>query len=313
MTGVGAKMLQESRSMKLSEIGSPREARGKLQSEVSLLAEAYKAQAGSRKPACPPKPARRRREVRNPELRPRHLDSCLLLLASIVLFGSVPSLAQEKAITCSSSTSLELREKILGGPVSISADAPVVKRKSPALAGFASLAVPGLGELYAGRYDVGKYSTIAEVSLWAFYTAVELYSDQVRNDAISFAAIHAGTQVVGKPSQFFVDIGNFMNTSDYQSLHIENGDYGGAMKYQSSTYQWQWQSNEDRAKFKDLRIKADNYLNIGRYALAVIFLNHILSAVDAARLTSAFNASATTSLDNTPGTEGMYLKVEAGF
>ncbi len=239
--------------------------------------------------------------------------SRVLLLASAFSILVGPAFAQESNCGCSANTSLELREQILGDPIDVSGDAPVIHRKSPALAAFASLAVPGLGELYAGRYDVGKYSTIAEVSLWAFYTAVEVYSNQVKNDAIDFASIYAGANVVGKSSQYFVDIGNFMNTADYQAVHIQTGDYGGAIKYQAATYQWQWQSDADRTRFKNLRIKADNYLNIGRYTLAVIFLNHIISAVDAARLTSAINAEAETSLNGTPGTEGMYLKVSAGF
>ncbi len=237
-----------------------------------------------------------------------------LMLVALLSFQASMASAQVSTNGCYTSTALELRDKILGVPVDdISSGSTAFHKKSPALAAFASLAVPGLGELYAGRYDVGKYSTISEVALWAFYTAVGLYSNQVRNDAINFASIYAGANVAGKPSQYFVDVGNFLNTADYQALHIENGDYAGALRYQAATYQWQWQSDADRAEFKNLRIKADNYLNIGRYTLAVIFLNHIISAIDAARLTSAINASAATSLNGTPGTEGMYLKVSAGF
>ncbi len=183
--------------------------------------------------------------------------------------------------------------------------------KSPTLAAFASLMVPGLGELYAGRYDVGKFSTIAEVSLWVFYTGIELYSDQVRNDALNYARIYSGAQVAGKSDQFFVDIGNFLNTEDYNIKKIHDGYYG--LIYSSPSYQWQWNSDADRSQFRSLRIKADTYLNYGRYTLAVIFLNHLLSAIDAGRLAAGVNASAATSLDNTPGTEGVYLKLAAPF
>ncbi|MCL4539477.1 MAG: hypothetical protein M1378_07745, partial [Bacteroidetes bacterium] len=162
-----------------------------------------------------------------------------------------------------------------------------------------------------GRYDVGKYSTIAEVSLWVLYTGVEMYSNQVRNDAINYARIYSGADVAGKPSQFFVDIGNFLNTQDYNIKKIHDGTYG--LIYYDPSYQWQWQSDADRAEFKNMRIKADTYLNFGRYTLAVIFLNHLISAIDAARLTANFNASAVTSLDNSPQTQGIYLKLAASF
>ncbi len=170
----------------------------------------------------------------------------------------------------------------------------------------------GLGSSTSGRYDVGKYSTIAEATLWVFYTAVELYSDQVRSDAISYARVYAGAQVTGKPDQFFVDIGNFLNTEDYNVKKIHDGDY--TLIYPNTpSSQWQWQSDADRARFKNLRIKADQYLNYGRYTAAVIILNHLISAIDAARLAANVNASVASSLNGSPETSGVYLKLAASF
>ncbi len=208
---------------------------------------------------------------------------------------------------------MELRAKLIGkSPAGFTGSEPaVVGRKSPMLAALASMAVPGLGELYAGRYDIGKYSTITEVSLWVLYTGLELYSDQVRNDAINYARLYSGAQVAGKPGQFFVDIGNFLNTSDYNVKKVHDGYYG--LIYTSPSDQWQWQSDANRTQFKSLRIKADTYLNYGRYALAVIFLNHLVSAIDAGRLAANFNASAATSVGGLPNSEGIYLKLAAGF
>lgn len=228
---------------------------------------------------------------------------CLLLLWIL----AQPSFSQTK---------LELGTRLFVNPGGdFSVENPTggeTQHKSPGLALLASLAVPGLGELYAGRYDVGKYSTIAEVSLWIFYTAAEVYSGQVRNDAISYAKIYAGAEVAGKPDQFFVDIGNFLNTEDYNIKKIHDGDY--ELIYPNSlSYQWQWQSDADRARFKSLRIKADEYLNYGRYTAAVIILNHLVSAIDAARLAVNFNVSAATSIDGFPETSGIYLKLAASF
>ncbi len=209
-------------------------------------------------------------------------------------------------------TRLDLRSSLLGFPVDSSFNDVVVhKHKSPGLAVFASLAVPGLGELYSGRYDVGKYSTIAEASLWIFYTIMEIHSEQVRNDAISYAKVYAGAQVAGKPDQFFVDIGSFLNTNDFNTAKIHDGDYD--LIYTSASYKWQWQSDADQLKYKDMRIEADQFLNYGRYTSAVIILNHIISAIDAARLVAGVNASAVTSLDNSPQTSGIYLKLAASF
>lgn len=228
------------------------------------------------------------------------LISCVFILSTIK-----PVFSQSR---------MELGEKLFGATgknVSVASGTSVGGKKSPALAAFASLVVPGLGELYAGQYDVGKYSTIAEVSLWVIYTGLEFYSNQVRKDAINYAEVYAGADAQGKSSQFFVNIGNFLNTESYNVKKIHDGTYG--LIYNQPSYQWQWTSDAERTRFKDLRIKADSYLNYGRYTLAAIFLNHLVSAIDAARLVSNLNASATTSLGNYPNTEGVYLKLAASF
>lgn len=235
----------------------------------------------------------------------RHPAAFVVLFACALLLTSGVN-------TAFSQTRMDLQSKLMDGMnENVLSEPQVPAKKSPTLAAFASFVVPGLGELYAGRYDVGKYSTIAEVSLWVIYTGIELYSNQVRNDAINYARVYSGAQVAGKSSQFFVNIGNFLNTTDYNIKKIHDGTYG--LIYNDPAYQWQWQSDAERAKFKNLRIKADSYLNYGRYTLAVIFLNHLVSAINAARLVSNLNASAVSHLSNAPQTEGVYLKLAASF
>ena len=140
---------------------------------------------------------------------------------------------------------------------------------------------------------------------------MEAYPSKVRSDATNYAKIYAGAQVDGKPGQFFVDIGNYANTNDYNIGKIQQGE--NDLIYSSASYQWQWQSSADQAEFKRLRIKADAFLNYGRYTGAVIIFNHIISAFNAARLTARVNASAATSLDGSPETDGIYLKLAASF
>jgi len=247
-------------------------------------------------------------KARDAEFNRSHL--CLLFIACCVALPSLGRAQTRDERTVG--TKLALSEKLFKSADENFSDVQAMtKKKSPGLAAFASLAVPGLGELYAGRYDAGKYSSIAEATLWVFYAAMEVYSNQVRTDAINYAGVYAGAQIAGKPDQYFVDIGNYLNTNDYNVGKIDQGENN--LIYTSASYQWQWQSDADRSEFKRLRIKADEFLNYGRYTALVIIANHILSAFDAARLAAGVNASAATSLDGTPATSGVYLKVAASF
>src|ERR1035437_7779381 len=45
-------------------------------------------------------------------------------------------------------------------------------QKSKAWAGFFSAVLPGMGELYAGRYETGKFFTAGELLLWLGYAGM---------------------------------------------------------------------------------------------------------------------------------------------
>jgi hypothetical protein len=146
-----------------------------------------------------------------------------------------------------------------------------------------SLVLPGMGELYAGGFESGRYFLIAESGLWLTFTSFELYGHWVQNDARSFAASHASALTEGKDDQFFVNIGNFDNVYQYNEKKLRDRDLGSVYDPNGPFY-WQWDSDASRARFKDLRVKSDNIFNNVRFVVAGIILNHIASAINAARI-----------------------------
>src|SRR5512143_179554 len=84
-------------------------------------------------------------------------------------------------------------------------------KKSVGLAALYSLALPGMGELYAGSFSSGKYFLVAEGLLWLTYAVFQVRADALRDDSRAFAVAHAGITLQGKNDQYFVDIGNFVS------------------------------------------------------------------------------------------------------
>ena len=78
-----------------------------------------------------------------------------------------------------------------------------------------SLILPGAGERYLGKKTLAKTFLITEITLWVGYFAFKEYGNWIREDAIAFAATHSGAITDGKPSQFFVDIGNYRDIDEY--------------------------------------------------------------------------------------------------
>ena len=74
--------------------------------------------------------------------------------------------------------------------LTLGADQP--QKKSVFLAVALSLTLPGMGELYAGNFNAGKYHLIAEGGIWLAYASLRLHSTWERQDAHSFAVEHAG-------------------------------------------------------------------------------------------------------------------------
>lgn len=163
-------------------------------------------------------------------------------------------------------------------------------KKNVGLAVLYSLLLPGMGELYAGRYDVGKYFTIGEGALWLAFTSLELYGISLQNDARSFATIHAGVNPAGKDRQYFIDIGNYSGIQVYTETILRNRELDRL--YDPSTHSWQWDTEANRLIYRELRISHDRVFNNNQFVIAAIIVNHVISAINAGRLAIAHNKRA---------------------
>ncbi len=168
-------------------------------------------------------------------------------------------------------------------------------RKSVARATIYSLIVPGMGELYADNFSTGKYLLGSEITLWLTVYGFHSYGNWIRNDAESFAAVHANTDWSGKDDQFFVNVGNFNSWQEYNEKKMRDRDIGAI--YTDDAYSWNWESDEKRREFRDMRVRSDQMLNAVKFVGAAIVANHIISAIIAGNSASRYNDR----LDNPAG------------
>jgi len=106
-------------------------------------------------------------------------------------------------------------------------------------------------------------------------------------DALAFAATHSGAITDGKPSQFFVDIGNYKDIEEYNDAKQRMWQFDKV--YDAEDYYWQWDEDSNRSKFESMRIASDQAVNRSVFVLGGIFANHLLSAIDAVWQTSRHN------------------------
>jgi hypothetical protein len=193
-------------------------------------------------------------------------------------------------------------------------------KKSVVLAVVASLILPGMGELYAGSFESGKYNLIAEGSLWLAYSGFQMHANWLQQDAQTFANQHAGANFDNKDDQYSVNIGNFNTTDEYNQTKLRNRDYENV--HTEAQYQWQWDSDANRTQFKDLRIRSGEVKNNAKFIIAAVVVNHLFSAFSAGRKAAAFNKSLsmidniefhTVTINNGTHIDGIGLSISTKF
>lgn len=162
---------------------------------------------------------------------------------------------------------------------------------------FRSLLLPGAGEYYLGKHSLAKAFFFTEITLWVSYFAFREYGKWQRDDALAFAATHSGAKIDGKPSQFFIDIGNYNDV--YQYNDAKQRMFQFEKVYMDEDYYWSWDLDANRRKFDKIRISGDQALNRSVFVLGGIFANHLFSAIHSVWQTHRINKK----LEQAPGAE----------
>jgi hypothetical protein len=163
--------------------------------------------------------------------------------------------------------------------------------KSVALAVAMSLVLPGMGEWYAGNFESGRYLLAADGSFWLTFAAFRLRGDWLRSDARSFGTQHAGIDFSGKDDQFLVNVGNYNTVEDYNQAKLRERRFD--QLYQSPRDSWRWNSEENRLRFRAMRISSDRMYENAKFAVGALVINRIISAFSAGRAAVRSNRAGT--------------------
>lgn len=168
---------------------------------------------------------------------------------------------------------------------------PAVEGKKSAFrAVLYSLILPGMGELYGGRFDAGTYPLIAEVALWTGAVGINAYGNWVRDDARIFAQRHAGINPAGKDDDFFIHIENYSDLHDYNNQRLIERRID-ELYPDEAAWRWDWVSEDHRSEYKDMRIHSDQMKNAVTFFVLGMVANRIWSAIQASAAVRAHNNS----------------------
>ncbi len=160
-------------------------------------------------------------------------------------------------------------------------------KKSVGLGIIYSLLLPGMGELYAGSYNVGKYFTIAEGVLWGTYIGMNTYAGWKKDNYQTFASQHAGVNNTGKDADYYATISDYSDVESYNNEKALDRDFEAM--YNKDQYFWKWQSAQERKTYRAMWTTSEQTYNDLRFIVGAMILNRVASAINAVRLIASYN------------------------
>lgn len=193
-------------------------------------------------------------------------------------------------------------------------------KKSVGLAVLYSLLLPGMGELYVGSYNSGKYFTVAEAALWGAYAGINAYGNWQKDNYKQYAQANAGVNLSNKDEDYFARIGSYKDIDQYNDQQAFDRNYKGM--YNGSEYYFKWNTTEERKTYRNMWVSSENaYTNL-RFVVGALILNRIISAVNAWRAAVSYNKNLSTETktnvsvgigDGISSSNGVIFQIQTAF
>ncbi len=146
---------------------------------------------------------------------------------------------------------------------------------------FLSLAVPGLGQWYAGSPGSARLFIASELmTLGGFFYTTRL-KQSYGDDYLRFASVHAGVNPSGYGSEYLALLGAYDSSFDQARAQEQKSD--SPVPYEGPQA-WNWDSYRNRDHFKQIRESELNFENYAKYCIAGLILNHLLAGMNASQV-----------------------------
>jgi len=182
-------------------------------------------------------------------------------------------------------------------------------RKSVFRAGLYSALIPGAGQYYLGNRRTARYFFAAEALTWIGYISFRSYGNWRRDDYINYAAVYAGAQLEGKSDEFLSWVGFYNSIRDFNNLGRAYDPERPYLPNSPENY-WEWQSDEERQTFRDLRNSSKEAYRRSEFMIGLAIVDRVVSVVEAVRSASRINRRIGSLGSNTETERGIRLSVD---
>lgn len=149
-----------------------------------------------------------------------------------------------------------------------------------------SLLLPGLGHRYVNQNQWSGWAktyTAADAALWLSLIGGEWRQDHLIQSYTTLARGSAGAVVDGKDRTFFLNLASFESSDEYRETMLRNRAWDQIDYVNDPAFQWEWQSEEDFNRYRDLRDDAESLRRRRSILIASLVANRLISGAIAAR------------------------------
>ena len=147
---------------------------------------------------------------------------------------------------------------------------------------FKSLLLPGLGEYNLNENNRSKNFFITEACLWLSFFGSYYGNQWYTDNYMSFGNYHADINLDNIPSNQLSML--IVHMSQYDNMEFFNETMDRQRRNDSysdeSIYGWDWDNDNNRKKFNELRIKSANLKKINNFTISALIINRLVSFFD---------------------------------
>tara|TARA_B100001029_G_C14956981_1_gene392153 strand:+ start:258 stop:851 length:594 start_codon:yes stop_codon:yes gene_type:complete len=144
---------------------------------------------------------------------------------------------------------------------------------------FKSILLPGWGQFVEKDTKSSKQFIIQESVLWISLLSSIWTKDYYEQTYITFAKDNAGIDLSNSNLDMAVDVGNYLNLIDFNENKQRRREFDLVLNENNINNHWQWNSESNRRKFKNLRINAGISKKIGSFVIGGLIGHRIISAI----------------------------------
>lgn len=156
---------------------------------------------------------------------------------------------------------------------------------------FASLLVPGLGQMMQGQRSKARVFFVVEGAVWVSYFGFSYFGKRIDYSARAFAIDHAGANPTRRDDVYYDALEDYLSSSDHNleverqaSLFYPNDPQLQQEYINTNAYfgddEWAWDTLPNRTYYWEKRRQAREHRRRAGFMPGFAILNRIVSVID---------------------------------